>query len=151
MYNIHYNFNNILTSIIQLNKDLRNQLINEQYILTTPQYIREFGVIHLNLGRRVGYTSYIIHHMQPNDLVVLKTNTLKDNFIHMCQSNNITFNPRNIITTHDLKDPIRWRGRKDFNDDMNIWIDNYSLCHPDTLHNTISICNSNHQTIICLQ
>lgn len=80
-------------------------------------YVREFRTIHINMGRRIGKTHYILNHYREHDLIIVHDEQMK---YHL--------NGCGVIAT--IKTPRELKG--DLRQYHWIWIDEPRLCSRQT-------------------
>lgn len=72
------NFNEIVQQAIAANVELRASRPEFQHRFYHPEhYAKECCTVHINIGRGVGKTEYIIKHARPWDAVVVHNETMR--------------------------------------------------------------------------
>jgi hypothetical protein len=68
---IEIDFQQALKILIALNKEHREVFKEYQLVYPPTEFIMEFGIISLDIGRSVGKTKFIRENAKPNDLVLV--------------------------------------------------------------------------------
>lgn len=78
--NQFYTFEDIITTLISINKSMRRVGMREPAFrqqLSWYAWAEEYCTVHIDVGRQMGKTSYIIKHADTRDLVITATFNMK--------------------------------------------------------------------------